>query len=66
MAHDVRSEEYATELNCSTKEGNRMRMEVLASFLFATEAVNYIEKHELNAIVSKNIFTGKYDVLDAS
>jgi hypothetical protein len=41
-------------------------MEVLASFLFATEAVNYIEKHELNAIVSKNIFTGKYDVLDAS
>lgn len=43
-----------------------MRMEVLASFLFATEAANYIERHKLNAIVSKNIFTGKYDVLDAS
>ncbi len=41
-------------------------MKVLASFLFATEAANYIERHKLNAIIDKNIFTGKYDVLDAS
>jgi len=41
-------------------------MRVIKSFLFATEAANYIEKHKLNAIIDKNIFTGKYDVLDAS
>jgi len=38
-------------------------MKVLASFLFVTDAINYIEEHSLDAIVDKNIFTGKYDVL---
>lgn len=38
-------------------------MKVLASFLFVTDAANYIEKHNLDAVIDKNIFTGKYDVL---
>ena len=38
-------------------------MKVLASFLFVEKAMDYIEKHNLDAIVDKNIFTGKYDVL---
>ena len=40
------------------------KMKVLASFLFVTDAANYIEKHNLDAIIDKNIFTGKYDVLE--
>ena len=39
-------------------------MKVLASFLFVTDAADYIEKHNLDAIIDKNIFTGKYDVLE--
>ena len=39
-------------------------MKVLASFLFATCAIEYIAKNKLkDAIVDKNMFTGKYDVL---
>ncbi len=41
-------------------------MRVIKSFLFATSAAAFIEKHKLNAIIDKNIFTGKYDVLDVS
>tara|TARA_R110000824_G_C14704157_1_gene623019 strand:+ start:174 stop:332 length:159 start_codon:yes stop_codon:yes gene_type:complete len=40
------------------------KMKVLASFLFVIDAANYIEEHNLDAIVDKNIFTGKYDVLE--
>ena len=39
-------------------------MRTLASFLFVTDAVNYIEKHNLDAVIDRNIFTGKYDVLE--
>jgi len=39
-------------------------MKVLASFLFLSVAWKYIETRELDAIVEKNIFTGKYDVLE--
>jgi len=42
------------------------KMKTLASFLFITDAKNYIEKHELNAIIDMNIFTGKYDVLECN
>ncbi len=42
-------------------------MKVLASFLWQAEAMAYIEKHKLdNVMVERNMFTGKYDVLDLS
>ena len=42
-------------------------MKVLASFLWEAEAMAYIAKHKLdNVMVDRNIFTGKYDVLDLS
>jgi len=39
-------------------------VKILASFLFEAKAMDYIEKHNLDAVVDKNIFTGKYDVLE--
>jgi hypothetical protein len=42
-------------------------MKVLASFLWEAEAMAYIEERKLdNVMVERNIFTGKYDVLDLS
>ena len=38
-------------------------MESYMSFLFATDAVNYINKYNLNATIRKNKRTGRYDVI---
>ena len=38
-------------------------MKALISFMFATDAVNYVEKYKLNAFINKNKRTGKYDVV---
>ena len=45
-------------------KGKGAKVKILASFLFEAKAMDYIEKHNLDAIVDKNIFTGKYDVLE--
>ena len=37
-------------------------MESYMSFLFATDAANYIHKYNLNATIQKNKRTGRYDV----
>ena len=38
-------------------------MKALISFMFATDAVSYVEKYKLNAFINKNKHTGKYDVV---
>ena len=38
-------------------------MESYMSFLFVTDAVNYIHKYNLNATIRKNKRTGRYDVI---
>ena len=42
-------------------------MNTLKSFLTEAEAMAYITKHKLdNVMVERNIFTGRYDVIDLS
>ena len=38
-------------------------MESYMSFLFVTDAANYIHKYNLNATIRKNKRTGRYDVI---
>ena len=38
-------------------------MESYMSFLFVTDAANYIHKYNLNATIQKNKRTGRYDVI---
>ena len=42
-------------------------IKVLASFLWEAQAMAYIEERKLDSVmIEKNIFTGKWDVLDLS
>jgi hypothetical protein len=42
-------------------------MRILASFLWESAALAYIKERKLdNVIIERNIFSGKYDVLDLS
>ena len=43
--------------------GESNQMESYMSFLFVTDAANYIHKYNLNATIQKNKRTGRYDVI---
>jgi len=40
-------------------------MTIIKSFYTEAEALNYIEKHNLdNVIIDKDIFSGRYNIID--
>ena len=56
-------DDLTTAIQTIKQSGEDQQMKALISFMFATDASNYIHKYKLNAFINKNKRTGKYDVV---